>query len=89
MTVFRSLPIFRLDPEITIGAFARGEDACRLAYAIVAVRGHAEEAARALGDPASPARRAAALRLLEAMPARQQELILAAYRKSKRSEVAG
>ncbi|KMO33894.1 hypothetical protein VQ02_19810 [Methylobacterium variabile] len=84
MRTFRDLIIF--NPG-TAGIFTMGGDAVRLTAAIKAVPG-AREAAVALGDPFNRARRERALAILEALPARQQEKILSAYRKAKRDEVA-
>ncbi|ACL61728.1 hypothetical protein [Methylobacterium nodulans] len=72
---FRSLPVFQAG---IVGIFTRGTDAVRLTGAIGAVP-EARPAAEALGDHFDPERRALALRILEALPVRQRERILAAY----------
>ncbi|ACL59924.1 hypothetical protein [Methylobacterium nodulans] len=78
MAGFRSLPVFR--PGL-VGVHTRGADAVRLSGALAGVP-DAYPAAVALGDPSIPARRARALRILEGLPARQRERILAAYERT-------
>ncbi len=87
MSAFRSMPIFR--PGI-VGTFTAGGDAARLTEAMRLVwKGSPDAfadlhpAAVALGDPFNRQRREQALRILEALPARDQAKILAAYGKKR------
>lgn len=84
MTSFRKLPTFTTDLQ---GFVKRGTDAARLTGAMKAVP-EAYEAAVALGDPHLPARRAKALAILEALPAKAQARILAAYDRNSTSAEA-
>lgn len=86
MSPFRSMPIFRAVP--LAGTFTAGGDAPRLTEAMRLVWkanpdafADLEPAARALGDPFNRTRRERALAILEALPARLQAKILAAYGK--------
>jgi hypothetical protein len=87
MSAFRSMPIFRAD---TVGIFTAGGDAVRLTEAMrVAwdakpdVWANLYPAAVALGAPFNQERRERALAILEALPARQQDRVLAAYGKKR------
>lgn len=84
MTTFRDLPTFATGIN---GFVKRGTDACRLTGAMKGVP-EAHPAAVALGDPHLPARRAKALRLLEALPAKARSRILAAYDRNSTSAEA-
>lgn len=82
MQGFRALPIFRSG---ILGITTQGTDAVRLSDAMRAVP-EARAAAVALGDPFNRIRRAETLRLLEALPKRQQARILAAYHRKRGEE---